>query len=248
MSYIYLQEQGEESSAESFLDIPQSVLSRLNFTAEKSYSKDSGTESFQSSQSGTMCRPSMESPGLEKLMLCAEDFHAKTYPVKEQSAETLPALTDSVLDCGANTRECLAKYDPNTHLLKTRQTLLFEDSTECFATLPLWGILLNGELSEQTPPVTTICANESGLLPTVMATDWKGGTTAIRKDKGHQRLDQWRHYVKCKYGMTYPHPIHSELRMGWIAGWTDLKPLEMDKFRLWLLSHGKSFHPGVDKH
>jgi site-specific DNA-cytosine methylase len=80
---------------------------------------------------------------------------------------------------------------------------------------------------------------DSGYLPTVLATDWKGGTTAIRKDKGKQRLDQWRDYVKVKYSLTYPHPTHSELRMGWPEGWTDLKPLEMVKYLKWRHSHGK---------
>ena len=68
MSYIYLQEQVEEYSAVCFSDIPQFVLSRLNLTAKKSYSKDSEMESCQSSQSGTMCKPSMEHLGEEKLM------------------------------------------------------------------------------------------------------------------------------------------------------------------------------------
>lgn len=30
-----------------------------------------------------------------------------------------------------------------------------------------------------------------------------------------------------------------EWLMGWPIGWTDLKPLAMDRFRQWLLSHGK---------
>lgn len=77
------------------------------------------------------------------------------------------------------------------------------------------------------------------LLPTPVATDWKGGTSAIRKDTGKQRLDQWRDYVKSVYGMTYPHPTHSEMRMDWPAGWTDLKPLETDKFQQWQHLHSQ---------
>jgi len=54
MSYIFLQELGEESSAASFADIPASVLSRLNLTHEKYYSNGSATESCHASPSGTM--------------------------------------------------------------------------------------------------------------------------------------------------------------------------------------------------
>ena len=76
------------------------------------------------------------------------------------------------------------------------------------------------------------------LLPTPVASDHRGGTAAIRKDKGKQRLDQWKDYVKSVYGMTYPHPTHSEMRMGWPTEWSDLKPLAMDKFQQWQHLHG----------
>jgi len=36
-----------------------------------------------------------------------------------------------------------------------------------------------------------------------------------------------------------PNPEFAEWLMGWPLGWTDLKPLEMDKFRQWRNSHGK---------
>ena len=84
--------------------------------------------------------------------------------------------------------------------------------------------------------------SSGGLLPTPVATDWKGGTSSIRKDTGKQRLDQWRDYVKSVYGMTYPHPTHSEMRMDWIIGWTDLKPLGMDKYQQWQHLHSQYFN------
>lgn len=34
-----------------------------------------------------------------------------------------------------------------------------------------------------------------------------------------------------------PSPTNQEWLMGWPIGWTDLQPLEMDKFRLWLSAH-----------
>jgi hypothetical protein len=35
-------------------------------------------------------------------------------------------------------------------------------------------------------------------------------------------------------------PMWVEWLMGWPLGWTDLKPLEMDKFRSWQQQHGGS--------
>jgi len=241
MSYTYLQERGGVFSVECCSDIPACALSKSSHTAVKSFCKDSATKYCRDSQFGTTCEPLTANRGTDLLTLFAADSRVKTLAHKAPCLEITPELTVSAADCGANTFASLAKYDRVSHSLKTRQTLLFEDSTECFVTLPRWGILLDGELSEQTPPAQITCANVSGLLPTVMASDWKGGTTAIRKDRGDQRLDQWRDYVKCKFGLTYPHPTHSEMRMGWPENWTDLKPLATDNFQQWQHSHGKYF-------
>ncbi len=235
MSYTYLQEQGEESSAECFSDIPQYVLSRLNLTAEKSCSNGNGMESCQSSQSGTMYAPSTEHPGEEELTSSVGDSLAKTSQVLGKE----PALTESEAECGGTWQESLARYDQDTSSWKTHQHSLFGGLEEFLETWPQWGMMLDGELLGQIHAVTTTRETASGLLPTPIATDWKGGTTAIRKDNGRERLDQWRDYVKIKYAMTYPHPTHSELRMGWPIEWTDLKPLEMDRFRQWRQKHSK---------
>jgi len=73
VSYTYLLEQGEESSAECFSDIPASVLSRLNLTAERSSCGGNEMESFPSSQSGMMCEPLTGNHGEGKLISYAED-------------------------------------------------------------------------------------------------------------------------------------------------------------------------------
>ena len=75
-----------------------------------------------------------------------------------------------------------------------------------------------------------------GRWPTLQATDatkWSNQTAKERREKG------------C--GVRLPHavqaggqlnPMWVEWLMGWPLGWTDLKPLGMVKFRLWLLQHG----------
>lgn len=81
MSYIYLQERGEESSAECFSDIPQFVLSKLNLTAKKSCSKDNETESCLISPFGMISAHSMDNLGVAWLMSSAEDSLAKISPL-----------------------------------------------------------------------------------------------------------------------------------------------------------------------
>ena len=168
MSYTYLQEQGEESSAESFADIPQFVLSRLNLTAEKPYSSDNETESCQSSPSGTMCKPSTEHPGEEKLTSSAEDFLAKTSAAqaKEQG------LKDRDQVCGNTWRELSVKFDLATHLWKTHLCLWEEDLQWSSVTLPKWGMMLNGVCWEHLMPAPHTDETESGfLLPTPTCAD-----------------------------------------------------------------------------
>ena len=247
MSYTYLLEQGEESLAESFLDIPQSVLLRLNLTAKKSCYKDSETESCQSSQSGTMSAPSMEIRGEEKLTSSVEDFPAKI----SQQQEREPGSQANEADSGERCPESLAKFDPNTHSWRTVQCLLFEDLGESLETFPKWGIMQNGELWVLNTPAQFIADIEFGFLPTPQASDCRGG--GMRKLSPHLQDCSIKYYLHARcasqeWKTSYPNPVYIEKLMMWPLEWTDLKPLEMDKFRLWLHSHGKSFHPGVDKH
>ena len=236
MSYTYLLEQGEESSAASFLDIPQCVLSRLNLIAGKSYSKGNATESCQSSQSGMMSPPSTELRGEEKSMSSAEGFHAPTFPVPVKARESKVKKADS----GQKWPESLAKYDRNSRSWRTAQCLLFEDLTECLAIFPRWGMMHNGELWELAMSERLIEENESGFLPTVLKSDQTG--TGKKRFIGNPE----NRYGKAIEGLRtslndpqYLHPDFAEWMMGWPIEWTGLHPLEMDKFHLWLQQHGE---------
>jgi hypothetical protein len=145
MSYTYLQEQGAESSAASFADIPQFVLSRLNLTAEKSYSNANETASCQNFPSGTMCEHSTANLGAEKSMSSAEGFPAKTYHALEKERES----TENEAECGLSLQESFARLDLNTYTWKTHQQSLFEDLEESLATFPDWGSMQNGELFQR---------------------------------------------------------------------------------------------------
>ena len=265
MSYTYLLEQGEESSAGCFSDIPQSVLSRLNLTAEKSCSKDNETASCQSSQSGMMSAPSTELRGEEKSISYAEDSLAKTsqQQAKEQGSQVNEA------DSGERWPESLAKYDQDSRMWRTAQCLLFEDSTECLAIFPKWGMMHDGECWEQSTQVLRTDEIESGLWPTATAGDSKNAAnrTATRHNpnskhhSGTTLVDAVRMWptptaqdsknngapsqmvrntkpLNAEVGGSL-NPTWVEWLMGWPLGWTDSKPLEMDKFQQWLLSHGE---------
>lgn len=305
MSYIYLQEQGGESSAECFSDIPAYVLSRLNLIAEKSFYKDKETECCPSSQFGTMCEPLTASRGEGKLTSSAEDSLAKTYLAQGKERE----LKESEADCGLNLQESLAKYDPATHLWRTRQCSLFEGLGECLETFPKSGMMQGGVLWELTmlehPTSERECGfwrtpdtsaggivsdreleelangdwkrpsgsrkqlrlqdqvREPRLYPTPNCSGMDGGSNSRKANKKRGIHQKFYPTPKCQDSRaalidrhksnlgevvhggieTLPtktarlNPNWVEWLMGWSIGWTDLKPLGMDKFRSWQQQH-----------
>lgn len=169
MSYIYLQEQGEESSAQNFSDIEQFVLLRLKNTQEKSCSSDSETESCLGSQSGTTSVHSMEHLGEESLILSPEDFLAKTFPQLERELESRA----NAQGFGDRWPGWWARYDQDSSSWKTPQCSLLGDLEEFSETWPNWGIMHDGAFWGLTTAVRHIEERESGSwrIPTPTCSD-----------------------------------------------------------------------------
>jgi hypothetical protein len=234
MSWLFSRVLVEEYLGDTFSDGEQSALLSGKPTQLAYLSPDKMTDFSRLSQFGMTYAPLTESLGEELLKSYRAVFLAKTSVPLVQVTD----LTEKDQECGQKWLASFVKYDPNMSSWKTHQCSLLGDLDEFLETWPQWGLMQDGECWELTLPDLTIGDNESGLLPTVLATDWKGGTTAARQDNGKLRFDQWRDYVKLKHGLTYPHPMHSEMRMGWPVGWTDLKPLETDKSHFVQQQHG----------
>ena len=238
MSYTYLQEQGEESSAASFADIPAYVLLRLNLTHERSYCNASATESCRTFQSGTTFEHSTGSRGEERSMLSAEDSHVRTLAQPEKGQESAA----NALDYGPRWQGSLARFNRNSSLWKTRQCLLVGGLESFSETWPAWGMMHDGECWEANTLEPATVESECGYLPTPCATDWKGGRSQLTRKDGTSTQSEFRHVMRVRFGLTYPIPMHSEAMMGWPTGWTELKPSETDRFQQWLASHGKFYH------
>jgi hypothetical protein len=175
----------------------------------------------------------MELHGEGKLTLFAEDSLAKT----SQAQEKEPESQGKKADCGEKWPESLAKFDPNTHSWRTHQCLLFEDLTECLVIFPRWGMMHNGELWELPMSAHFIEEIEFGSLPTEKEQLYPTPTCADAKNVGRNNSSQNNLH---KITDLHLNPDFVEELMLWPTGWTDLKPLEMDKFHLWLQQHGKS--------
>ena len=172
MSWHFLQGQAVESWEDSCLEGAPSALSRLIPTPGAYCLHGSETESCSASRCGTTCELSTGCPGADTLTLSAVGSLARTSVVPEKA----PASMASDPAFGRSSPASLARYDPDTHSLKTAQCSLFEGLIESSPTLPRWGSMRNGELFQRPTWERHTCESDSGLLPTPTATDACGRT------------------------------------------------------------------------
>jgi hypothetical protein len=94
-------------------------------------------------------------------------------------------------------------------------------------------MMRNGELWERTTPERLIEGKDCGLWATPQASDNRKAVSGYGKSlRNRENVPE--------LGTTdgWLSPELSEWLMDWPDNWTDLKPLEMDKFRQWQRSHG----------
>jgi hypothetical protein len=98
----------------------------------------------------------------------------------------------------------------------------------------------NGECWERQTLVRPIKETEFGLLPTPCARDGKGARSLQAQKKANRgATNSLPDYFRILENWQYPPIKIAEYMMGWLPGWTDLKPLEMDKFHYVQQQHGK---------
>ena len=230
MSYTYLRDAGEESSAASFSDIEQSAPWKSNPTAAACCSNDNVMESCRASQSGMTCKPSTVARGKESLMSCAEDSPARTCQRRVTELE----LMGRALAFGEKCSESSVRFDRASHSWKTHQCLFEEVLPESSVTLPMWGMMRGGVLLDAGVLALRMTAKERGCsLGTPTA------TMSHRSKKFLENSDRLPTPREACGGKT-PNPEWIEYLMGWPIGMTATTPLETDKFRQWLHSFGNS--------
>jgi hypothetical protein len=80
-----------------------------------------------------------------------------------------------------------------------------------------------------------------GLLPTPTVAQSRNRTSA-RSNPNSEHHDgvTLLDWLWLNVGQVKQKPLFVEWMMGWPLGWTDLQPLETDKFQQWLHAHGRS--------
>ena len=226
MSYTFLLDVGVESSAESFSDIPASVLLKSKHNEGARCCSVSATECYHDSRFGTMCEPSMEHPGAERSIASAEDSHAKT---SQAQTQTQLELQDLKADCGKNTNESSKKSTRRSFSSKTAPCCDCADWKLFWKTLPKSGMMRRGIFSLLPSTEPTISAKGCSYLPTPTGHNSKEGAYPAEFTRNTPTL-------AAQIGGKI-NPDWNEWRMEWPIGWSALKPLEMDKFQSWLHAH-----------
>jgi hypothetical protein len=229
MSWLFSQVLVEEYLGDTSLDGEPSVPLNGNNIQQAYCAPDKMTKFSRLSRFGMMYKPLTESRGEELLTLYLADFHAKTSAQQGGGGGSQAAEHQ----CGNTRQGSLARLDPDTLLWRTAQCSLFEDLELSLQTWPQWGLMQNGECWAQMTLGLVTIEKEFGYWPTPTATDWKatGKLETLKRqgdknEAGHQNRPQY-HYAR-KYNMKMPLAAQ-EILMMWPLGWTDLKPLEMDK-------------------
>jgi hypothetical protein len=260
MSWLFSQALvAEYSGATSWDGAPSAPLSMMP-TPHRFSRNDKPMEPCHLSRFGLTCAVLTADRGEALLTWYRAGFPART----SQLQAAAPASTAVAQVCGARWHESSVRFDPIAYCWRTHRCLWAEDLPWSSVTLPSWGMTLDGVVFQRQTAERPISVTASGLWPTPavqgnttqpkkrrrrapsttyawptpVASMCKGSSprSLTRRSGASRARDRLDHAVMaCDHG--HLNPTWVEWLMGWPTGWTDLKPLAMDKFREWQLQH-----------
>jgi hypothetical protein len=238
MSWLFSQALVAEYLGANSLDGEQSVQSSGKPIPQAYCAPDKMTVFSRLSRFGMMFKPLTANLGEELLMSYLEAFHAKTLVPQEKAQE----LMESEVECGEKWLASFVKYDHDSSLWRTHQCSLLGDLDEFLETWPQWGLMQGGECWEAEIVGQFIDETEFGLsLPTPGKNEFAGASKKRFINSPHFRGAKTVEALRtCESEPSYSHPLFLEKIMGWPTTWTELVPLEMDKFQEWQQQHGES--------
>ena len=230
MSWLFSQALAEEYSADTSLAGEQFAQLNVMPTPHKFSRNDKTMEFSDLSRFGLTCAVLTASRGEELLMSFLAAFHVRT------SVRPVAARESTVtnLDSGAKWQESSVRYDLSSHSWKTHRCLLVEDLHWSSVTLPKLGMTASGAVFQQKNVarlIREIAYGWSGeRFATPQARDYRSGSLARWNDPRRSRN------LNDQVGGLL-NPPWEEWLMGWPIGWTELKPLAMDRFLEWQRQH-----------
>lgn len=261
MSWNYLPEPGEESTAVCCSDtLPFALLKSLRRTAS-CFCSDSATESCRDSRYGTTFERSTDCRGAESSIASAEDSLVPTSVAQEKEQES----TASSPGFGGKWRASFAKFDRDSSSWRTVQCSLLGDSDECSVIWPRAGMTVGGHAYPL--PIAERCTREIGFgfWQTPVADDCVERKHGKFNSRGEPKLSAQVKMIptprandskkRGNFDATNPrnglvgfvrigqedgqlNPDWEEWLMGWPIGSTAFSPLEMARFHEFMQQHG----------
>jgi len=97
--------------------------------------------------------------------------------------------------------------------------------------------MLDGHVFPRATGVRHKPATGSGLLPTLVAGDARGGRNGTSKGRTPSDGMTMTDWLWANVGRGRLHPESAEWMMLWPQGWTDFAPLATAKFQSWQQQH-----------
>lgn len=239
MSWLYSLALVEAFSAATSSDGARYALSSSSPTPQAFLSPDKMTEFSRPSRSGMTFGPLTEDLGEDLLTWFLADSHVRTYQLPGMEPES--TVSDQAF--GEKWHESSVRYDRDSSSWRTHRSLFEEDLPWSSVTLPSWGMTLDGVLWEPPTSGRPISVIASGLWPTLTASIGTkcGGRHRGKADTLSSRLAEVEGLKTSSTSLV--NPTWAEWLMGFTTGWTDLKPLGMDKFHEWQRQHSPISRP-----
>lgn len=203
---------------------------------------DSETGSCLDSRFGMMSKHSTETLGEDESMSSAVGSLARTSPLPEKVLES----KGNDLECGNTWLGSLARWHPGTSSWRTPQCSLFEDLGQCLEIFPRWGSMRNGAFWDARKQEEISSGEiDYGFLPAPLKSEGEAWTKTVKKNPrtSISKALAGGHAFRMIYfplwngGTVTMASDLAETMMGWPRGWTDLRPLETDKFQQWQQQH-----------
>jgi hypothetical protein len=152
------------------------------------------------------------------LPCCAGDSLVKT----SRAPGSAPGLRATDLDSGQSLLGSLASFDHQSRSWRTSQTCLLEGLERFSGSWPRSGMTRNGIAYQLVTLAHRSLATASGLLPTLVAGDAKGGRNGTSKGRCASDGLTMTDWIWLNLGRGLLHPGSAEQIMGFPIGWTDL--------------------------
>lgn len=169
MSWLFSRALVAEYSVASCSGGELSALLSANPTPQAFLPSDRMTVFSRPSRFGMTFAPSTDGLGAALLTWFLGAFRARTFQPPAKAQES----TGSAPACGDRWRELSVRYDRDSCSWRTHRSLWDEDLSACSLTLPKWGSMRDGVLSELLTLERPTAENDAGLLPTPLESNTK---------------------------------------------------------------------------